>query len=93
MSGTDIATIIVIVYPVAFIIIYGLSCIAQRELKAEKKAREARELIKEMREEINLTLRDFEKVDEVCRIANVMPFSLTKRKLAELLDKSKEYAE
>ena len=52
MSGTDIATIIVIVYPVAFIIIYGLSCIAQRELKAEKKAREARDLIKEMREDL-----------------------------------------
>ena len=52
MSGTDIATIIVIVYPVSFIIIYGLSCIAQRELRAEKKAREARELIKEMREDL-----------------------------------------
>lgn len=48
MSGTDIATIIVIVYPVAFIIIYGLSCIAHRELKAERKAREVSELIKEM---------------------------------------------
>jgi hypothetical protein len=54
---------------------------------------EARELIKEMREEINLTLRDFEKIDEVCKIANVMPFSLTKRKLFELLEKTKEYAE
>lgn len=54
---------------------------------------EARELIKEMREEINLALRDFEKIDEVCKIANVMPFSLTKRKLFELLEKTKEYAE
>ena len=70
MSGTDIATIIVIVYPVAFIIIYGLSCIAQRELKAEKKAREARDLIKEMREDL-LKISQYP-IDFVCEEARII---------------------
>ena len=45
MANIDIAIIIVIVYPVAFIIVYGLSCIAHRELKAEKKLSMARKAL------------------------------------------------
>lgn len=62
-------------------------------LEARETIDKQTELIKEMREEINLTLRDFEKIDEVCKTANVMPFSLTKKKLCEIMEKTKEYAE
>jgi len=83
MRVTDIAMIIVIVYPVAFIIIYGLSCIAQRELRSEKKAREARELIKEMREDL-LKISQYP-IAFVCEEARIIA--------REAWKKSKEYAE
>lgn len=77
MTGTDIATIIVIVYPIAFIIIYGLSCIAHREIKAEKNYREAREIIKQ-----------FHKVGE-----EVVAWNVSYRPLIELLEKTKDFVE
>jgi hypothetical protein len=85
MSGTDIATIIVI--PVAFIIIYGLSCIAQRELRSEKKAREARELIKEMREQLSAVVSTASTPTTKGELVYVNNYI----EMRELLNKSKEY--
>jgi hypothetical protein len=75
MSSTDIAIIIVLFYPIAFIIIYWLSCIAHRELKAEKKYREAFEIIKQ-----------FHEVGE-----EVVAWNVSYIPLIELLKKTKDY--
>ena len=47
MKCINIATILVVVYPVAFIIIYGLSCIAHREFKSEMLVNKCKYAIRE----------------------------------------------
>ena len=66
---------------------YAADLLDARELIDKQEA-----LIKDMREVLSSNLRDMDKIDRVCSMAGVHPYTIMRAEVSAILEKSKDYA-
>lgn len=66
---------------------FAADLLDSRELNDKQEA-----LIKEMREVLSSNLRDMDKIDQVCAIAGVHPYTIMRSEISAILEKTKDFA-